>query len=338
MGTILIPRLNSDTIKIMKSGRALSPRLWAIIALLVTSIIWGLAGPVIKLTIPFLPPFTFLLYRFLIASFIILPFYLRELKKKPLHPADYPRLFWLGFFGMTLNLGLLFLGFEKTSAIEGSLISAATPIMIIFAGWKFLKERVTKREEIGTTLALLGTIIIATEPIFNGGGNINFNPLEHLEGNFLIFIANFAWVVYTIYSKEICRKYSALTVTASTFIVGLITFTPLAAGEAFIFYRLPVWNLTSILGLLFMAVFSLLAAYFLYEWGLRRIEAGEAAIFGHLQPLFTFPAAFILLGETLNPKLLPGLLLATIGVVIATSEKLRIHSVPRKRAKMSCRT
>ncbi|MFZ5366259.1 MAG: EamA family transporter, partial [Patescibacteria group bacterium] len=51
-------------------------RLTAYLLLTLTAAIWGIAGPVIKNTLQFIPPFTFLFWRFLLASLIFLPFFI----------------------------------------------------------------------------------------------------------------------------------------------------------------------------------------------------------------------------------------------------------------------
>ncbi len=306
----------------------MSARKLAVLALLLTSIIWGVAGPVIKLTLPYLPPFTFIFLRLIIASWIFLPLFLREQKKHPIDERDFPHLILIGFFGITLNLGLLFLGLEKTSAIEGGLIGATTPILLLIAGWWFLKERINRREKIGTLLALLGTLVLVFEPVFRGEFYNHTFSLNHTTGNILVLLGNLAWVAYTILSKEISKKYSALTVTFASIIIGLITFLPLSLIEVFVFQRVPVFNTVSVMGLIYMSVLSLGLAYFLFEWGLRKLEACETGIFAYLQPVFTFPAAFILLGETIPSALWPAIILAALGVVIATAGMYHRHGKP----------
>lgn len=300
-------------------------RILAVLALLLTSVIWGVAVPVIKLTLPSLPPFTFIFFRLIITSWIFLPFFFREHKKHPIDERDFPHLFLIGFFGITLNLGLLFLGLEKTSAIEGGLIGATTPILLLIAGWWFLKERINRKEKIGTSLALLGTLVIVFEPIFRGEFYGRAFSLDHTFGNILVLLGNLAWVAYTILSKEISKKYSALTITFFSMIIGLITFLPLSLIEVFVFQKVPIFNPASIIGLLYMAVLSLGAAYFLFEWGLRKLEACETGIFAYMQPVFIFPAAYLLLGETIPYILWPAILLTAIGVVIATTGMYHRH-------------
>lgn len=312
----------------------MSARTYAILALLLTSIIWGIAGPVIKLTLPYLPPFTFIFFRLIIASWIFLPLFLREHKMHPLDERDFPHLFLVGLFGITLNLGLLFLGLEKTSAIEGGLIGATTPILLLFAGWWFLKERINRKEKIGTILALLGTLIIVFEPIFRGEVIDHTLSSQRTIGNLLVLLGNLAWVTYTILSKEISKKYSAVMITFVSIIIGLITFLPLSLMEVFVFHKIPVFNLTSVIGLLYMSLLSLGAAYFLFEWGLRKLEACETGIFAYLQPVFTFPAAYLLLGELIPALLWPVILITAFGVAVATTGMYHRHGKPMTSAKI----
>lgn len=303
----------------------MTARTFAILALLLTSIIWGVAGPVIKLTLPFLPPFTFIFFRLIIASFIFLPLFLREHKKHPIDERDFPHLFLVGLFGITLNLGLLFLGLEKTSAIEGGLIGATTPVLLLLAGWWFLKEKVNRKEKIGTVLALLGTLVIVFEPIYRGEVLDHTFSLTRTTGNVLVLLGNLAWVAYTILSKEISKKYSALTVTFISIIVGLVTFLPLSLVEVFVFQKIPVFNQISVAGLLYMSILSLGAAYFLFEWGLRKLEACETGVFAYLQPVFTFPAAYLILGELIPSLLWPAIIITALGVIIATMGMYHRH-------------
>ncbi|MEK7610987.1 MAG: DMT family transporter [Patescibacteria group bacterium] len=320
----------------------MSARTYAVLALLLTSIIWGVAGPVIKLTLPFLPPFTFIFFRLIIASWIFLPLFLREHKKHPIDERDFPHLFLAGLFGITLNLGLLFLGLEKTSAIEGGLIGATTPILLLLAGWWFLKEKINRKEKIGTILALLGTLFIVFEPVFRGElFDHTFSP-DRTTGNLLVLLGNLAWVAYTILSKEISKKYSALMITFVSIIIGLITFLPLSLMEVFVFHKIPVFNPTSVIGLLYMSILSLGVAYFLFEWGLRKLEACETGVFAYLQPVFTFPAAYLILGELTPTLLWPGIIITALGVIIATAgmyhrQGKKMASLPIHRPKIALR-
>src|SRR3989344_9490863 len=132
----------------------MSYRYKAYLQLLLVSAIWGFAGPVIKFSLRELSPLVFLFYRFAIAgtfAILTLPFFRIKIS---------PKVLLYSFLTSTISLGLLFLGYNLTSSIEGALISAIGPLLTATAGVMFLRERVTAREKIGIAIALVGTLII----------------------------------------------------------------------------------------------------------------------------------------------------------------------------------
>src|SRR3989339_1380557 len=128
----------------------ITPRVKAYLMLLGVALIWGIAGPVIKLTLTGIPPLLFVTYRFFIASIFALPFLIPKL-------YNIKKNFWLlllyGFLNSTATLGLLFLGTDKTTLLDMSLLSLLGPILMILFGYFFLKEHVTAREKIGIVVA-----------------------------------------------------------------------------------------------------------------------------------------------------------------------------------------
>lgn len=224
----------------------------AILYLILASLIWGAAGPIIKYTLEFVPPFTFLFLRFLVASAIILPFMIFEEKRHPVEKKDWLNLILLSFLGGSLTLGLVFWGFKYTTSIDGSLISSIAPVFIMLASVKLLGEKITKNERMGSIIALAGTALIVFEPFFDGrdvagkGG-----VMLQLLGNFFMILSNIAWAAYTVWSKKILnhiptklgaflhflhlrsstRQYSPFFITGLMSAIGLLTFAPLSFME-----------------------------------------------------------------------------------------------------------
>ena len=143
-----------------------SRRLRVYFLLVIVMAIWGFASPIIKYTLNFLTPDVFLTYRFAIAGAFGIIFIL--LTRKFHLPRDPKILGWTllyAFLASTVQLGVLFLGYNYTSAISASLISATGPIFIALGAILFLREHVTKRERTGLILAFIGTIITIFGPI-----------------------------------------------------------------------------------------------------------------------------------------------------------------------------
>ena len=79
-------------------------------------------------------------------------------------------------------------------------------------------------------------------------------------------------------------------------------------------------------GILYMAIFSSVIAYTLYEYGLSIIEASEATLFAYLQPIFAAPVALLWLKEKITPPFIIGAVVIGLGVAISeyrTKEEIK---------------
>ena len=199
----------------------------AILALIIVAAIWGIANPIIKITLQYTPPFTFLFFRLLIASLVVLPFFIRDIGHRTIERRDLWKLVLLSFFGQTIYLSLIFLGLSRTSAIEGSIIASIIPVFTVIGGVFILNETVTRLEKVGIAVILLGTAVTFTDSIqlFTSGASTN------LTGNILLVVSGLSWTAFAILSKELFERYNPLPLTAFTFFIGLATFTPLMIWE-----------------------------------------------------------------------------------------------------------
>lgn len=290
-------------------------RLTAYLLLILTAAIWGVAAPVIKVTVAVLPPFTFLFWRFLLTSLIFLPFFLWRVKKEKETLTSLLPLIPLGFLGVPATLVFVFLGFERTSAMDGVVIATLAPIFIIIGGVLFLKEKVNRMEQIGLILAVAGTITIVAQPLLENG----LFASQNLTGNLLILVSNFIWTAYVLTSKEEFKRHSPFIITAVSFFVGLVTILPLVLLEQqeniFNFQSLVVER-SAFWGLAYMTILSSVVAYFTFQWGLSLIEASEATLFAYLQPIFAAPVALFWLGEKISFPFLLGAAIITLGVLL----------------------
>lgn len=295
----------------------------AYLALLITAVIWGVAPPVIKYTLRFVSPMSFLFFRFLIASLIIIVPTIIRIKKIKLSKKDWLAYLFLGFLCAPLNLILLFLGIEKTTAIDASLISIISPILVVVGGALLLREKVTKIERIGIFITVIGTFLTIFQPLFDIKTNVGLN----IEGNLLVLAGTLVWVVFTLLAKKY-RHLDPFILSSLSFCVGLFTLLIFFVFPFFISnFHLPISSFSfpishfslppaALPGILFMAIFSSVVAYFAYVYGLSKIEASEATIFTYLQPIFAIPISVIFLGEKITLPFFLGALLIVSGVFI----------------------
>ncbi len=309
-------------------------RLQAYGMLLLVSIIWGIAGPVIKFTLGEFPPLIFLSYRFAISSVIALVYFSTTRTHLPTKSKDFGLVTLYGLFSVTIALGLLFFGFDKTTSLTGSLLTAMAPLAVVVTGAMFLKEHVTGRERLGISIAFAGTLFTVIAPLFNGAAG---DLIGSIEGNGLIVASIVVDTIATLLVKVILRtRISAETLTHLSFIIGFLTIGPLALffypWQAIISTIMHA-SLLAHAGVWFMAILSGTLAYTLRNKAVKTIEVSEASIFSYLYPLWAAPLAVLWLGEKLTLPFLVGAGVIAIGVTIAEYKKKVVANFSSRRRK-----
>jgi drug/metabolite transporter (DMT)-like permease len=295
----------------------------AYIELLIVSLIWGLAAPVIKFTLGGFSPAIFLTYRFFISAVIALFFFIFFGFKLPKDRKTLIFTILNGFLLSTVSLGLLFLGTNKTTSVDSNLISAMAPITVAIAGVLFLKERITKKESIGLLIALAGTFLTIVEPVFNH--RVGFSGIE---GNLLIFASLIVTTVTAVLAKKVLRSgVDAVTATNLSFVIGFITLAPFTLPQIFAskFQILTSVPLTYHLGVFYMAVLSGTLAYILWHKAEKSIEISEVGLFAYLYPLFGTPLSVFWLKEKITLPFIIGAVVIAIGVFLAEYKKRRYN-------------
>jgi len=295
----------------------------AYLALLTTAIIWGAAFPIIKPSLSIISPYQFLYFRYLIAAPLTLPvliYFLYKLKPKL---KTIVKITLLELFGAPFALSILYLGLSKTSALEGSLITATSPILITLGGIIFLKEKQEKLEWIGLSLGFLGTLLLVVIPLLNGQSLTSYFSLS---GNLLMLSYNLIIAFYYLAAKRLYRNIPKLFATSLSYSISFIAF--------FIFLTLTqqshspqLLQIPSVaIAAFYMAILGSIVALTTRIYGQNLIEASEASLFSYLQGVVAIPVAYLLLNEVPTWLQLLAILIISLGVFIGEYR-------PRKLAK-----
>lgn len=300
-----------------------SARTRAYLMLLVVALIWGIATPVIKYTLEGFTPLLFLTYRFGVSTILAIIIFLIFGFRIPKDKKTFLLMLFCGFLTSTVSLGFLFFGLKDTTVLDTSLIMLAGPLIISTAGVIFLNEKVTKREKVGMTIAVIGTLLTVIEPIIQ-----NKHEALKISGNLLILAYVLATVVAAVTTKKLLKKgVNPLTLTNFSFIMGFLTLLPFAIlTNKNILTTLTSVNLNYHLGVLYMAILSGSFAYFLSNKAQKTIEIGEQSLFAYLYPIFSLPIAIVWLDEKVTPTIVLGGIIIIIGVAIAEIKRSRYNN------------
>ncbi len=298
----------------------MSSRFKAFTYLFLAALIWGFAAIVIKHTLLGVPPFLFLLYRFGIASGVSIPMLSHSRKTLNIKASNAILIILYALFSTTISLSLLFIGLTKTSVLVLSLVSLASPLLLIAASVIFLKERVTKHEKIGITLAFFGTLLTIIEPLLLSNGHAG-----ELTGNIFILLSVTTDAISILILKKLMhRNVSPKDLTNISFLVGFITLLPiiLLMYDA----KALVTTFVSIkpeymAGIIYMALFSGTLAYFFRAKGQKTVKVSEASLFGYLQSVFTVIFAIAFLHESFTLAFAVGASIIATGIFIAESHR-----------------
>jgi drug/metabolite transporter (DMT)-like permease len=293
-------------------------RIKAYIYLLIVVAIWGIASPVIKFTLGGIDPLPFLAYRFAIASVFSLIFFAVKGIKIPSSDKIRELVFLYGFLAVPLALGALFVGLDKTTVLDLTLVGVIGPMIVTAGAAIFFRDHITKREKLGIAIVLSGIFLSELLPFMLGDSKAK------LSGNLFLIVNLLADSSSILVAKKAVKdKVNSITLTNFAFLIGAIFIIPLAIslhgwGALTQVTQLP---LKYHLGVWYMALISGTLAYFLYVRAQKSIEASEAVLFNYLQPVFTIPLAIFWLKEQLTYHFIIGAIIIAIGLTIAEYKK-----------------
>jgi drug/metabolite transporter (DMT)-like permease len=284
-------------------------------ALFTAASIWGGMYVISKYVLDYIPPFTLLVMRLVLAGLVLGGFMLWR-KEHRVDRRHWPLIASLGLVGFTASLGLQFWGTKLSSAHNGGLITAASPAFIVLFAALILKESATPRKLAALGLATLGVLaVVGPEADGAAGPNVAL-------GNWSLFGAGVTWALYTVLGKLATTSYTSLTVATYATLTGLLFSAPVA--------WLTEWRLAPLdwsavpavawWGVLYVGLISTAVAFYLWVLGFALMDAGTASLFFFAQPVVAAALGALLLGETTHWYFFLGAALIFAGLVVASRQ------------------
>ncbi|HEX8141855.1 MAG TPA: DMT family transporter [Pyrinomonadaceae bacterium] len=208
---------------------------------------------------------------------------------------DYARFALYSLLGVVLNQLLFVKGLSLTSSvINATLLSTTIPVFTLLVSMMFGYDAVSFRKACGIILAG-GGVVYLIDPMradFSSGNTV---------GNILLVANSLCYGAYIAVSKDMLKRYGALTVLTWVFVfgnlvtipVGLFSLTSASLATA----SAGVW-----LAVLYIILAPTVGAYYLNAWALARVEPSTVAVYIYLQPLIAFALAPLILGESWSSR------------------------------------
>lgn len=281
------------------------------------ALIFGLNMPISKyiLTEGYISSFGLTVLRIVFAT---CAFWLTSLflPKEKIERKDMITLFFGGIFGIVLNQGSFVYGLATTSPVDASIITTASPLFAMVIAAIMLKEPITAKKFGGVIMGGLGAIFLVYSS--HHGDNIQDGSLR---GNMAVASGAFFYAFYLIWTRNISKKYSAVTIMKWMFLYSAIILLPFAFKDI---VSANIFHQTETKPYLFVG-FTLIGAtyitYMLMPEVQKRMRPTTMAMYNNLQPLVaSFVAIMIGQDKFSFEKIISGILILG-GVYLVTQSK-----------------
>ena len=299
----------------------------AVIALVVSMLIWSVSGIAIKHALVVLPPLTMIVMRFVPSVLLMLLvgvvrrkhslFCLQKMDLK-----DLPLFLIAGFCQPFLYYLLETFTYDALNSptIAETLLSTSPLLSPLFAAI-MLHERVTKYNILGILVSTAGVFVLTL------AGSSSYS-IGNYWGILLAFAAVSAAVIDSVMMRKTPVKYSALSFVFYTQLISLMFFIPLwfvKEGPQEI-YNLQLTidksQLYIALGCVgYLTVFASVTAFILFCYALRKIGVTQANAFNNIRPAFTALWMFLFFGEQLPAAKWIGMILIIFGLFVCQKQE-----------------
>jgi drug/metabolite transporter (DMT)-like permease len=259
------------------------------------------------------PPGGLALGRWLVAMLVLLVMASPHLRRDwPVLASCWRYLLVMGITGAGIFGTLQYAALQYTTATNGGLLSATSPVLIALAGAFMFGDRLTSRQAGGLALAMLGAVVIVIK-----GDPANLAGLRFNVGDLMLLFTLACWGVYS----ALLRKRPAVhwtSFTLAVFAVALVGNVPVVIVEHMLGRPLEP-TLHTLGAVLYTGLVSSVVGFIAWNRGVEIIGSPRAGVYLNLIPILTVLLAVALLGERLQGFHIVACLLVFGGLWLATT-------------------
>jgi DME family drug/metabolite transporter len=213
----------------------------------------------------------------------------------------------LGLVGIGAFYLLYFFTVRESAVGTASILLYSSPAFVTLLAWAFLREPLglTRVAALGLTFVGIGLVVGAYDP-----GTLEIAPFVLVTG----LLSGLTYGLYSIFGKPVAGHLGPATILSYALGFGAVLLVAFALPSLDTLAGLPLWCYAL---LLMLAVVHTALAFALYTFGLRRLEAGRAAIVATVEPVVAGALGVFLLGEELTALKSLGAVLVLAGAALA---------------------
>lgn len=274
---------------------------------LVCVLVWGSSFIVSKGLMQYLQPVQLMMARFLLAYgalWIVCPRWYFNLKEE-----------WhfllMAVFANTLYYWAENTAITLTQTSNVSILVSTAPIITALMLSALQKDKVlTRKQTVGFFLAFAGVVMV----VLNGAVSLHLSP----AGDLLALLAAVSWAAYGILLRSWGGDHDDVLVARKLMFYGILTGLPLLAGSTQPVDISAFLTFENGLSLVYLAFVGNALCYICWGGAVRAIGVLSANLYLYMIPLVTLLISGLVLQETITLMGLAGMVLVTVGMIIAT--------------------
>ena len=270
-------------------------------------LLWSTGFIAAKYGLPYAPPLTFLLYRFVLVAALMAIVCVVTGARWPSRRIEYVNVAIAAWLVHGLYLGGVFVALSKgLPAGTAAMLVGLQPIVTVFLARVWLGEPVIARQWAGLMLGLVGVWLVVRHKV-----SLDADPIALAA----IAVALAGISVGTLWQKRHASHVDLRTGAVIQFAACAIVYLPLAL--AFESQRDVRWTSDFVFALGWSVVVLSVGAISLLYWLLRHGAAAGVARLFFLVPPVTAVMAFAMFGERLDAVAIAGMVLIVVAVALA---------------------
>ncbi|MGE0630333.1 MAG: DMT family transporter, partial [Hyphomicrobiaceae bacterium] len=285
-------------------------------AFLATAILlYGGLWPVMRMSVPYIPPFWFATIRVFIGSMALFAILAAGGRLRIPQRSDVPAVLSVGIFMMGLYAVLVHYAVQFVPAGRGALLAYSTPIWVMPVAVLFLGEKLTKLRAVGLVCGLSGLIILFNPAAFDWA-----DP-HILLGNGLCILAAISWSVAILHMRSHKWNLTPLQLAPWQLLVATAVCLPFA------FLLEPRTDLRVGVPLALLVAYGGVIGTAVAMWcvvsSIQRIGAVTTSVGLLGGPVVALVTSVLFLGEALTMTLASGLVLIISGIAMVSLAQAR---------------
>ena len=279
----------------------------ASLSIILSGILWGVISIFVRhLSACGLDSMQISLVRMAVAaSVMVLYLLITDREKLKIHPKDIWMFVCTGIISVVLFNTCYFYCMIHGQASVAVILLYTSPVFVMLMSALFFREKITGIKVIALVLSFAGFVLVSGIT-----GGIRLPALVLITG----IASGFFYGLYSIFGTVALRKYESVTVTAYTFIFGLIGSIPLGKPAGIL--KTVTADPRLILWCLGIGVISTALPYFFYTGGLQKTEPGRAAILVAVEPLVGAMLGMFVYNESKGIMKIAGMICILVSITL----------------------